>query len=49
MKAVRENAHFGARVIKLVADDQPYTYSTEDLAPWSGRRRGRASRWPPTA
>lgn len=26
-----ENAHYGARVIKLVADDQPYVYSTEDL------------------
>ena len=32
VKAVRENAHFGARVIKVVADDQPYAYSTEDLA-----------------
>ena len=31
VKAVRENVHFGARVIKVVADDQPYAYSTEDL------------------
>jgi imidazolonepropionase-like amidohydrolase len=31
LKAVRENAHFGARVIKLVVDDQPYIYSTEDI------------------
>ena len=29
VKAVRENVHFGARVIKVVADDQPYAYSTE--------------------
>jgi len=32
VKAVRQNVHFGARVIKVVADDQPYAYSTEDLA-----------------
>jgi len=31
LKAVRENAHYGARVIKLVVDDQPYIYSIEDL------------------
>ena len=31
VKAVRENVHFGARVIKLVADDQPYAYSTADM------------------
>jgi imidazolonepropionase-like amidohydrolase len=30
-KAVRENVHFGARVIKLVVDDQPYIYSREDI------------------
>jgi imidazolonepropionase-like amidohydrolase len=30
-KAVRENIHFGARVIKLVVDDQPYIYSREDI------------------
>ncbi|HEX8189891.1 MAG TPA: amidohydrolase family protein [Pyrinomonadaceae bacterium] len=30
-KAVRENAHFGARVIKIVVDDQPYVYSVEDI------------------
>ena len=30
-KAVRENIHFGARVIKLVVDDQPYIYSVEDI------------------
>lgn len=30
-KAVRENVHFGARVIKLVVDDQPYIYSAEDI------------------
>jgi imidazolonepropionase-like amidohydrolase len=30
-KAVRENVHFGARVIKLVVDDQPYVYSREDI------------------
>lgn len=30
-KAVRENAHFGARVIKIVVDDQPYVYSVDDI------------------
>jgi imidazolonepropionase-like amidohydrolase len=30
-KAIRENAHFGARVIKIVVDDQPYIYSTDDI------------------
>jgi imidazolonepropionase-like amidohydrolase len=30
-KAVRENVHFGARVIKLVVDDQPYIYSADDI------------------
>jgi imidazolonepropionase-like amidohydrolase len=30
-KAVRENVHFGARVIKLVVDDQAYIYSAEDI------------------
>ena len=32
VKAVRENVHFGARVIKVVADDQAYAYSTEDMS-----------------
>jgi imidazolonepropionase-like amidohydrolase len=31
LKGVRENAHYGARVIKLVVDDQPYIYSVEDI------------------
>ena len=31
-KAVRENIHYGATVIKLVIDNQPYYYSTEDVA-----------------
>jgi imidazolonepropionase-like amidohydrolase len=30
-KAIRENAHFGATVIKIVVDDQPYIYSEEDI------------------
>ena len=30
-KAVRENVHFGARVIKLVVDDQAYIYSADDI------------------
>jgi len=30
-KAVRQNILFGARVIKLVIDDQPYIYSEDDL------------------
>ena len=31
LKAVRENAHFGSRIIKIVVDDQPYVYSVEDI------------------
>jgi imidazolonepropionase-like amidohydrolase len=31
LKAVRENAHYSARVIKLVVDDQPYIYSIDDI------------------
>ena len=31
-KAVRENIHYGATLIKLVVDNQPYYYSTEDIA-----------------
>jgi imidazolonepropionase-like amidohydrolase len=30
-KAVRENVHFGARVIKIAVDDQAYIYSEEDI------------------
>jgi imidazolonepropionase-like amidohydrolase len=30
-KAVRENVHYGATVIKIVVDDQQYIYSTEDI------------------
>lgn len=30
-KAVRQNVHFGARVIKLVVDNQPYIYTAEDI------------------
>ena len=31
MKAIRENIHFGAKVIKIVVDDQAYIYSVEDI------------------
>ncbi len=31
VKAVRQNLHFGARVIKIVVDDQRYIYSPEDI------------------
>ncbi len=31
LKAIRENIHFGASVIKIVVDDQPYIYSVEDI------------------
>jgi imidazolonepropionase-like amidohydrolase len=31
VKAIRENIHFGARVIKIVVDDQRYIYSAEDI------------------
>ena len=30
-KAIRENIHFGARLIKLVVDDQRYIYSSDDI------------------
>jgi imidazolonepropionase-like amidohydrolase len=30
-KAVRENVHFGATVIKIVVDDQRYIYSEDDI------------------
>jgi imidazolonepropionase-like amidohydrolase len=30
-KAVRENVHFGASVIKIVVDDQRYIYSADDI------------------
>lgn len=30
-KAIRENIHYGATVIKLVVDDQRYIYSVEDI------------------
>jgi imidazolonepropionase-like amidohydrolase len=31
LKAVRQNAHFGADFIKIVTDDQRYIYSVDDL------------------
>ncbi len=31
IKAVRENIHYGATVIKIVVDDQPYIYSVDDI------------------
>lgn len=31
LKAVRENAHYGARVIKIVVDDQRYIYTPDDI------------------
>jgi imidazolonepropionase-like amidohydrolase len=30
-KAIRENVHFGALVIKIVVDDQKYIYSVDDI------------------
>ncbi len=30
-KAIRENIHFGAKVIKIVVDDQRYLYSVDDI------------------
>lgn len=30
-RAIRQNAHFGADLIKIVVDDQPYIYSVEDI------------------
>ena len=30
-KAIRENIHYGAQLIKIVVDDQPYIYSVEDI------------------
>ena len=31
VKGIRENIHYGARVIKIVVDDQPYIYSVDDI------------------
>jgi len=31
LRAVRENIYYGAKVIKVVVDDQPYIYSADDL------------------
>ncbi len=31
IKAIHENIHFGATVIKIVVDDQPYIYSADDI------------------
>src|SRR6185295_14758548 len=31
LKAIRENIHFGAKVIKIVVDDQKYIYSVDDI------------------
>jgi imidazolonepropionase-like amidohydrolase len=31
VKAIRENIHYGARVIKIVVDDQRYIYSVDDI------------------
>jgi imidazolonepropionase-like amidohydrolase len=31
LKAIRENIHFGATVIKIVVDDQKYIYSADDI------------------
>ena len=31
IKGIRENIHFGARVIKIVVDDQKYIYSADDI------------------
>jgi imidazolonepropionase-like amidohydrolase len=31
VKAIRENVHFGAMVIKIVVDDQDYIYSIDDI------------------
>lgn len=31
-KAIRENVLYGAKVIKIVVDDQPYGYSVEDIS-----------------
>lgn len=31
VKAIRENIHYGAMVIKIVVDDQRYIYSAEDI------------------
>jgi len=31
VKAIRQNVHYGATVIKLVVDDQRYIYSAEDI------------------
>jgi imidazolonepropionase-like amidohydrolase len=32
VKAIRENIHYGATVIKIVVDDQQYIYTADDIA-----------------
>jgi len=32
VRGIRENVHYGATVIKLIIDNQPYIYSQEDVA-----------------
>ncbi len=49
LKAVRENIHYGAKVIKLVVDDQSYIYSPEDIRfVIDEAAQGRGSRLPRT-
>jgi imidazolonepropionase-like amidohydrolase len=47
-KAIRENAHFGAGVIKIVVDDQDYIYSTDDIRFMVEEARAAASGLPLT-
>ena len=49
LKAVRENIHYGATVIKLVVDDQKYIYTPEDIRfVVDEAAKPRGSRWRPT-
>ncbi len=53
VKAIRENIHYGATIIKIVVDDQRYIYSTDDIrfmvdeAAKGGTETGRTRMDPP--
>ena len=49
LRAVRENVAFGAKLIKIAVDDQPYLYSAEDVKTIVREASNAGSRWRRTA
>ncbi len=45
VKAIRQNIHYGAGVIKIVIDDQDYIYTADDIR-FMKEEAGRAGRKP---